>query len=117
MKIITPKITAALLLVFLMFGFVNVADAAFAGKKKATNTESATASNIETEVQSPVVIPPVLPAADTNTLLLVILCFLLPPLAVYLKYDDAGTPFIVNLILTIFFWIPGVIHALYHVLK
>lgn len=117
MKIITPKITAAVLLVFLMFGFVNVADAAFAGKKKVTNTETAITSDAETAAQTPAVTPSVLLAADTDTLLLVILCFLLPPLAVYLKYDEAGTPFIVNLLLTIFFWIPGVIHALYHVLK
>jgi len=117
MKFITPKITAALLLVFLMFGFVNVADAAFAGKKNVTNTESVAKSDAEATMQTPAAAPTALPAADTDTILLVILCFLLPPLAVYLKYDDAGTPFIVNVILTLLFWVPGVIHALYHVLK
>lgn len=115
MKIITPKITVALLMVFLMLGFVNVAEAAFAGKKNVTSTESVTKTETEVSTPAPVISPAA--AADTDTLLLVILCFILPPLAVYLKYDDAGTPFIVNLLLTIFFWIPGVIHALYHVLK
>jgi len=111
MKLFTSKLTAAVLLVFFMLGIVNVADAAFAGKK------APVPATTETTVMVPEAAPSVAPAADTNTLLLVILSFILPPLAVYLKYDDAGTPFIVNLLLTIFFWIPGVIHALYHVLK
>ena len=117
MKIITPAITTALLMVFLMLGFVTAADAAFAGKKNLANTETVAGSNTETTVQAPAVAPAASTASDTDTLLLVILCFLLPPLAVYLVYNEVGTPFIVNLILTIFFWIPGVIHALYHVLK
>ena len=43
-------------------------------------------------------------------LFLLVLTFILPPLAVALK----GTfkQFITNLLLTFFFWIPGVIHAL-----
>lgn len=109
MKTFTTKLITGLLLVFFMIGFVNVADAAFAGKKQQVQTEAVAPVPANTPVS--------LPAADTDTLLLVILCFILPPLAVYLKYDEAGTPFIVNLVLTIFFWIPGVIHALYHVLK
>ncbi|HEY6161070.1 MAG TPA: YqaE/Pmp3 family membrane protein [Bacteroidia bacterium] len=46
-----------------------------------------------------------------NGLVLVILCILLPPLAVYLA-KGVGTPFWVDLILTLFFWIPGIIYAL-----
>lgn len=45
-------------------------------------------------------------------ILLIVLCFLLPPLAVYL----ANGPWVLNLILTLLFWIPGVIHALIVVL-
>lgn len=43
-------------------------------------------------------------------LILLLLAFVLPPLAVALK----GTfkQFITNLLLTLFLWIPGVIHAL-----
>ena len=48
-------------------------------------------------------------------ILLIILCFFLPPLAVYLKTNNVKTS-LINLVLSIFFWIPGVIHALYVVL-
>ncbi|HOW31457.1 MAG TPA: YqaE/Pmp3 family membrane protein [Bacteroidales bacterium] len=109
MKTLTTKLVTGLLLVFFVIGFCNVADAAFAGKKQQNQTEMVS--------PAPTNPPASLPAADTDTILLVILCFILPPLAVYLKYEEVGTPFIVNLVLTIFFWIPGVIHALYHVLK
>jgi len=51
-----------------------------------------------------------------NKLLLVLLAILLPPLAVYLK-TNSGKPTILNLVLCFFFWIPGVIHALWVVLK
>lgn len=50
--------------------------------------------------------------ADTNTLLLVILAILLPPLAVYLHEGEINTKFWISLLLTILFWIPGVIYAL-----
>ena len=49
--------------------------------------------------------------ANTNKILLVVLAFLLPPAAVALR-DGIGTSFIINLVLTLFMWIPGVIHAL-----
>ncbi len=50
-------------------------------------------------------------AAPANKLLLIILAFFLPPLAVGLN-SGFGKSFIINLILTLIFWIPGVIHAL-----
>jgi uncharacterized membrane protein YqaE (UPF0057 family) len=50
-------------------------------------------------------------ATDTNTLLLAILSILLPPLAVGLKTGLSGT-FVLNVVLTLIFWLPGVIHAL-----
>jgi uncharacterized membrane protein YqaE (UPF0057 family) len=49
---------------------------------------------------------------DTNTLLLVILAILLPPLAVYLHQGEINTKFWISLILTLLFWLPGVIYAL-----
>jgi uncharacterized membrane protein YqaE (UPF0057 family) len=49
-------------------------------------------------------------------ILLIILAILLPPLAVGLKLGF-GKDFVINLIATLLFWIPGVIHALYLVLK
>lgn len=111
MKIFKPGLTVVVLMVFFMFGFINVTDAAFAGKKKQTTTEQVAVS------QAPVLSPTSTPAGGTDTILLVILAILLPPLAVYLVYNEIGTPFLVNLILTLLIWIPGVIHALYHVLK
>lgn len=50
--------------------------------------------------------------ADTNTILLAILAILLPPLAVYLKEGEINNKFWLSLILTLLFWIPGVIYAL-----
>ena len=53
---------------------------------------------------------------STNTLLLVILALLLPPLAVYLHEGQANNRFWLSLILTLLFFIPGVIYALIVVL-
>jgi len=50
--------------------------------------------------------------ADTNTLLLVILAILLPPLAVYLHEGEINNRFWISLLLTLLFWLPGVIYAL-----
>jgi uncharacterized membrane protein YqaE (UPF0057 family) len=49
---------------------------------------------------------------STNTLLLVILAILLPPLAVYLHQGEINTKFWISLLLTLLFFIPGVIYAL-----
>jgi uncharacterized membrane protein YqaE (UPF0057 family) len=49
---------------------------------------------------------------ETDQLLLVILCILLPPLAVYLKEDEINSKFWISLLLTLLFWLPGVIYAL-----
>ena len=53
---------------------------------------------------------------STNTLLLVILAILLPPLAVYLHEGAINGKFWLSLVLTLLFWIPGVIYALIVVL-
>ncbi len=54
---------------------------------------------------------------NTNTLLLAILAILLPPLAVYLHEDDINTKFWLSLLLTLLFWLPGVIYALFIILS
>jgi uncharacterized membrane protein YqaE (UPF0057 family) len=51
-----------------------------------------------------------------NKVVLIILCILLPPLAVYLKTKSVKDT-IINVILCLLFWLPGVIHALYLCLK
>ena len=53
---------------------------------------------------------------STNTLLLVILAILLPPLAVYLHEGVINSKFWISLLLTLLFFIPGVIYALIVVL-
>lgn len=46
-----------------------------------------------------------------NKLLLIIVAILLPPLAVAMK-DGVGKSLVINIILTLLFYIPGLIHAL-----
>ncbi len=53
---------------------------------------------------------------STNTLLLAILAILLPPLAVYLHEGTINSKFWIALVLTLLFWLPGVIYALIVVL-
>jgi uncharacterized membrane protein YqaE (UPF0057 family) len=51
-----------------------------------------------------------------STLLFAILAILLPPLAVALHEDGINGKFWISLLLTLCFWIPGVIYALIVVL-
>jgi uncharacterized membrane protein YqaE (UPF0057 family) len=53
---------------------------------------------------------------STNTLLLAILAILLPPLAVALHEGHINGKFWLSLLLTLLFWLPGVIYALIVVL-
>jgi len=55
-------------------------------------------------------------AKKQSNVLLIILAILLPPVAVYLK-KGAGKDLIINIILCLLFWLPGIIHALYLVFK
>jgi uncharacterized membrane protein YqaE (UPF0057 family) len=47
-----------------------------------------------------------------NKLLLIVLAILLPPLAVFLK-KGAGKDLVINILLCLIFFIPGIIHALW----
>lgn len=47
-----------------------------------------------------------------NQLLLIILAILLPPVAVFLK-KGAGSDLLLNIVLCLFFYVPGIIHALW----
>ncbi|MDX9911953.1 MAG: YqaE/Pmp3 family membrane protein [Phycisphaerales bacterium] len=53
---------------------------------------------------------------STNTLLLVIIAILIPPLAVFLK-EGFGMSVILNIILTLLLFLPGLLHALWVVLR
>lgn len=53
-----------------------------------------------------------------NKVLQVILCFFIPPLAVYLKKGNKiDNDFWINVVLTLFGGLPGLLHGLYIVLK
>ena len=49
---------------------------------------------------------------EDDKILIYVLAFLLPPLAVFLCYEMEDNKFLINLILSILCWLPGVIHAL-----
>jgi uncharacterized membrane protein YqaE (UPF0057 family) len=55
--------------------------------------------------------------ASENTLLLVIVAILLPPLAVYLHEGEINKKFWIDLLLTLLFYLPGLIYALVLILK
>ncbi|WP_417223446.1 YqaE/Pmp3 family membrane protein [Amphritea sp.] len=51
-----------------------------------------------------------------NKLILIILAILLPPIAVFLK-AGLGLQLFINIVLCLIFYIPGILHALWLVLK
>lgn len=53
---------------------------------------------------------------QTNTLLLIIIAILIPPLAVGLKKGIGGA-LILSIILTLIFYLPGLLHAIYVILN
>ena len=53
---------------------------------------------------------------DTNKLLLIIIAILLPPVAVFLKHG-MGKDLLINVVLCLLFYFPGLLHALWVVTK
>lgn len=53
---------------------------------------------------------------DTQFLLLIIIAILLPPLAVFLKRGADGH-LVLSIVLTLIFYLPGILHAVWVVLK
>jgi uncharacterized membrane protein YqaE (UPF0057 family) len=51
-----------------------------------------------------------------NKMVLIILAILLPPVAVFLK-NGVGKDLIINIVLCLLFYIPGILHALWLVTK
>lgn len=47
-----------------------------------------------------------------NKLVLILLAIFLPPIAVFLK-DGVGKHLLINILLCLFFFFPGVVHALW----
>lgn len=54
--------------------------------------------------------------AATNKILLIVLAIFLPPIAVFLK-KGAGKDLIINIVLCLVLFLPGVVHALWLVTK
>lgn len=54
--------------------------------------------------------------AMDNKIVAIILSILLPPIAVFLK-KGVGSDLIINIVLCLLMWVPGVIHALWVNLK
>lgn len=53
---------------------------------------------------------------DAGKLVRIILAFFLPPVAVFLVHG-VGKDLLINIVLCLFFFVPGVIHALYLVTR
>ncbi|MEH6634164.1 MAG: YqaE/Pmp3 family membrane protein [Halioglobus sp.] len=51
-----------------------------------------------------------------NKIILAIIAILLPPLAVFL-HKGAGKDFVINILLCLLFYVPGILHALWLILK
>ena len=51
-----------------------------------------------------------------NKLVLIILAIFLPPIAVFLK-DGAGKDLLINILLCLLMFLPGMIHALWRVAR
>ena len=51
-----------------------------------------------------------------NKILLIIIAVFLPPLAVFLNHG-AGKDLLINILLCLVFYVPGILHALWLVLK
>lgn len=56
-------------------------------------------------------LPNSVPAGDDTEILIIVLCILLPPVAVYLIKDGIDQDFWINLVLTLLCGLPGIIHA------
>ncbi len=51
-----------------------------------------------------------------NKAILIVLAILLPPVAVFLN-NGAGKDLLINIVLCLFFYVPGILHALWLITK
>jgi uncharacterized membrane protein YqaE (UPF0057 family) len=51
-----------------------------------------------------------------NKAILIVLAILLPPIAVFLN-NGAGKDLLINIVLCLFFYVPGILHALWLITK
>jgi uncharacterized membrane protein YqaE (UPF0057 family) len=55
--------------------------------------------------------------SGASQVILIILAIFLPPLAVFLAGENCGMHFWLNVLLCCFLWVPGILHALWVILK
>ena len=82
------------------------------GKEKKTRIKEAKKALKQLKAQKRKAAEPIV----TNQLLLVIITILLPPLGVYLHQGEINSKFWISLLLTLLFYIPGLIYSLVVVL-
>lgn len=90
----------------------NQSYAAFPGKKQQEQSISVQNQNSQQQTLNIESISKDQSSAADDTALLIILAILIPPLAVYLYFDEWNKTCTINLILTLLCGLPGVIHAL-----
>merc|ERR1711936_432719 len=81
----------------------------------ARHTERRTASTLPLEATMdnlPGVSMPATKYALLPTWVFILLSIFLPPLAVFFL-KDVGMELVINIVLSVLFWVPGVLHALY----
>jgi len=120
MKSITTKLNLTLMMVCfftISFAIFQKSYAAFPAKKKQEQNTSVQSQISNSENQTLKFEDANSQKDDDNTVLLIVLCFLLPPLAVYLYFNEWNKTCTINLILTLLCGLPGVIHALYVILS
>jgi uncharacterized membrane protein YqaE (UPF0057 family) len=54
--------------------------------------------------------------SSANKLVMIILAIILPPLSVFLQ-RGVGTELVISIVLSIFFYVPGILYALWITLK
>ncbi|MBK9272024.1 MAG: YqaE/Pmp3 family membrane protein [Saprospiraceae bacterium] len=117
MKNISTKLNLIFLLVCLFTigsSSLQKSYAAFPGKKKQEQNTSVQTQKSNSELKS-VELEKILDnqqKSDDDKVLLIILAFILPPLAVYMYFDEWNKTCTLNLILTLLCGLPGLIHAL-----
>jgi len=84
---------------------ITEAEALALAKERVNNMTKAEKKELKKEMKD------VMRQSSTVSSVEIILAILLPPLAVFL-HDGLGTTFWISLLLTLLFWIPGVIYAL-----
>ena len=84
---------------------ITEAEALALAKERVNNMTKAEKKELKKEMKE------VMRQSSTVSIVEIILAILLPPLAVFL-HDGLGTTFWISLLLTLLFWIPGVIYAL-----